>query len=558
MALNNVNIYCQGFSWVGLTNDPRYASFFSGITPNVISDKIDLINYITEDSEENINYDFDFIDEQLAPNKYQRKSSDFSCEIVTINPDINFIKYFRFFEDRTYIKFLIEIFYNNNLIFKGVVYPDGLNWSDPEDDNIHDPGRTLNIDVAGFEREFAEYFSSKKLPAGNDFSWDTLFTDNAETVKAKNFQMLLTEMFSGVAISMSLNLAEWMIAYDATFQYASFRGLYFPPVGYVQIQRDGSCDSCYDFLQKICNGMGWTFRFIYNNNIPSLKITDRSLSNSFPVLTVSAEKIIGINSVSADSYQAQHKYIIIAPCVDLTGGDSAFYSTSPNLYDNKQLKGDHDIIISKDNIFNLNSFHFSSVSVFGSAPLYRITRNTGISNFKYRDQTEFEKKYTNQTWNGSIYTFEFINIAKSDLLSLDCGHNTRDKRRVNFYNKNVSAFSDPFPTPDEHDLIFSGCFASALFKYQAIQNQIVKEAYTYYILSRSYVNSSTFLNNMRALFNTYTKMFIEISVKEVILEPIFFLSLIGHDISELNRTYLPLAVSVNLFNETTNLKLMSL
>jgi hypothetical protein len=557
-----LKILCQRYKWN--TTDIQEANFFSSVSKQSDSPEIDLVNYLTDDNEVTVNIEFEDIERDSGSLRYFHKSSDVELQLsdlVPVSPTETLKDFFMFFRDVRYVKWMVKIYYNNSLRYQGVIYPDDITADYENDINARN---IISLTVRGYEKEFYEYFSNKSLRNPSEIWWQNSFGLWDHSFRNKTpFSVFLEDQFSNTKVILNDALSPWEIARDASLQARDSNYL-FVPVGYSQIYQDDPSLSRFELFKRVCNAMGWIFYFTSQHNgttysPPRLVINDRS-DISGEILTFDWSSVIDYH-YSRETFDTRNLWISLAPHLDLHGGDHCFFGAFPDLQKNKAHKGAHDILIRAGGVYKqLNGYHFSGITFSNDEPKYTPQRINQWKTLRFKSDDDNSKYYEVYTWDTTPvddeYKVEKFSIQKKDVLYLDVGHNSRVRRRTDFFNQNEVDFTESLESVTNSMFVYSGLFANMLCQFDWFSIHQTK-AFSHIHSQKSYIDTGNWKNNMQALFYNYNRDYLEVTFKGIYNDPFLRLKFTGSKPPFppfFYNYWVVKSLSINYTNETTTFK----
>jgi hypothetical protein len=209
----------------------------------------------------------------------------------------------------------------SGVIWKGIVKQESISEllidADTTDEEL-----IVKLTIASYDSEFKEYYQNKKLNTvtGIQYNSDVLtlnpgvtyrywFGGNTiSTFRLENIQLyvLLMQIFPNVPLDMEYSLQSILVSRRGFLAQRNEQGnnnYVWIKLGFERIQ--DTSETCYGFLEKICNVMGWDF-YSYNGR---LRVENRCKQTT-------TTKVISANdfknlSIKKDKAEKTYKHLII-------------------------------------------------------------------------------------------------------------------------------------------------------------------------------------------------------------------------------------------------------
>ena len=522
----NLNIYCQGFQFD--TTDEDEANFFNSVSRSAVTDKIDLKDFLLiQDLKLKRNFNTTDTGYNGRNNLFFESSNiDFKLTDLEkghgLESTVTISSFFMLFDDTRFIKYKVQIYNSNVLVWQGIVYQEGIK----EDFTNDDGNKVLSVLCLGWESEFKEYFSNKPLPIWNDgwqpqwLSPEAFYYTAPGGVAGWQFQRgtKFIELLSNVInspLTIQSGISAWYISKNGWLHNkpSSEYFNWFVKSGYDRMWTE---ESVYGFMEKSCNAMGWQWFFgldITGNYNPIIK--KRGGADGLSTYSISYEDFIRWE-VTKHPKIITYDYVIILDG-NFVGGNQGF----PDGYSVPEVGADHRgermaVVSDKLGIDN-NTNHWNSITGTAGSGGYELNRSSGYVFSKYAGETD-------EDFNIIVYTEDGANKAhtlpKSKILFVNGGDS--GSFYTGCYMDSTSNFlweTGLVGTPmTDAMLLFKGCYGSMMFQqsgYNLINYQ-------------SYARTDEFKNNFRPFLNTRLNRSVTIRVKDLIIDPLQYVTVTGY------------------------------
>jgi len=553
MSADKIKIICERYFWYGIPeSEVHKANFFSTEPPPTLSVTADLTKFLVQDGFGKIKYEFDTTAQAGdGTNRLFFIASDLRLSFSNCAGDINGYSLARFFmlnADTTFIKFRVKIFYENKLVYMGIIDQDGIEI--PIGTNNESDIITCN--VIGYEKEFVDYYSKEYLKPNGLLTWgvhyampsvpfvtdedeEELVQPNTITLKNAIIQNMSSVSLKAEDIRLEESIKDYEVVQTPFFYRAgNSNELIWTKTSYerVENENDGR-ETRWDWLKRLCNGMGWVIFFFYEDGKFCMGIKNRS-SVSLPTANLDVRNFSEFK-VSKDKAQMTFDHTIIIDGT-LIGSDNVFSN-------NGHLKGEQLIIMSDLTNQNYNTSFISTV--FVGSTTYGLTFNSPYIHYYNEEGDNF--RYSIIT-SASDNTPEAITLAKSKILFVDAGDAGTEAQYVNINNRrNGRGFSIGETVTADNKLVFKGCYANMLLKRIGDRWQSYHE----------YVKTATFKNNFKQFRNSRQNKKFSGTYPGLVLNPFQQFKLLNDPnglISSID-TYSIQSLTLDLVDETTELEL---
>lgn len=458
----DLKILCQAYIWDSDV-ELKDCNFFSGVTGEILGDKIDLTEFISIDSKVSITREVDQaisdsgrpalyfvagdIELELLDNVYMKDKTSNEYEYLH-----NYFFYYTNSVALERVKFMADIYYKDILIAKGTIIKESLQlFYKPDDKN-----RTLTLTIILYEKEFKDYYSNVGL-----LDTGTLvFTETKPSGgKYLPLQNVLEALFPAVTVNIiEQSIKDWRVCQEGEMYIASTGStLYFNRNGYKQVYQ--SNENRFEFLSKLCMAMGWVFMLEPGEEDMQLVIMNRNtFDSSITNLQVSMDMVLQA-SVTKISDIETFEYIVINNGT-MIGGNNCF----PNGHSVQiNHRGERQIIITYWREINNYPYHFSSVAKSGSS--YSFSSSAGDKFIKYYGETaeDYIYDYYIYTSGSDNYKRQYA-LPKLKTLFINAGDNNASKRRIQLTDHGQADYYDGETPLDDYDLVYTGNYGEMLYQ----------------------------------------------------------------------------------------------
>ena len=545
----NIEIKCQGFEFD--TTDESEANFFSGVTQTAVTDEIDLKDFLLK-QDLKLKRNFNTTDTGYdGRNNLFFESSNIDLKLTDLE-STSMSTFFKLYDDTRFIKYKVQIYNSNALVWQGIVYQEGIKEEFTNDNN----NKVLSVLCLGWESEFKEYFSSKPLPA-LDFRWqgfiETYYTQAGGTAGWEMQKAIYWSYFMDVITNSDVivqgDLDTWRISYKGWLHNhpSSERFNWFVKSGYDRMWTE---ESVYGFIEKTCNAMGWTFFWSVGDvNTYNLIIKKRGNASGLSTYEIAYEDFIRWE-VTKHPNIVTYDYVVILDG-DFLGGNLGF----PEGYSIPEIGADHRgarlaIISDKLNIDN-NSNHWNSITGTAGGEDYTLNRSQGYAFSKYPGEYGDNINITIHTRGSTVAnsTLKVHSLPKSKILFIDGGDT--GKYYTGCYMNNTSSFAwetglDWLPMSHPM-LLFKGNYGSMMM--YSTGNTLTNW--------QSYSRTDEFKNNFRPFLNSRINRSVTIRVKDLITDPLQYITVTGYNEEPFSagNKWAIISMETDLLNDITELQL---
>ena len=546
----NLNIYCQGFQFD--TTDEDEANFFSSVSRSAVTDKIDLKDFLLiQDLKLKRNFNTTDTGYNGRNNLFFESSNiDFKLTDLEkghgLESTVTISSFFMLFDDTRFIKYKVQIYNSNVLVWQGIVYQEGIK----EDFTNDDGNKVLSVLCLGWESEFKEYFSNKPLPVWSSQTWLSPVpfyytapgsTAGWETQQGRNFFSIVNSLISDNA-TVQGDIVNWIVSKNGWLHNDSTYLNWFIKSGYDRMWTE---ESVYGFIEKMCNAMGWQWFFATKSTGEyALHIKKRGGAVGLSTYEIAYEDFIRWE-VTKHPRIVTYDYVIVLDGT-FVGGNNGF----PEGYSVPEVGEDHRyerMIIVSDKLGIENySNHWNSVTGTAGSGSYTLNRSSGYSFCKYAGETDDDFNIIIYTKNG---TAKNHSLPKSKILFVNGGDS--GQYYTGCYMDNTSNFlweTGLVGTPMAHEmLLFKGCYGSMMFQSSGTN-------LTNY---QSYARTTEFKNNFRPFLNTRLNRSVTIRVKDLITDPLQYVTVTGYNDEPFaaGNKWAIISMETDLLNDITELQL---
>lgn len=291
--------------------------------------------------------------------------------------------------------------------------------------------------------------------------------------------------------------------------------------------------SCFEFLEKLSNSMGWNYSFVQDKLI--IKNMD---SRDIPIEEISYNNFIKYN-VSKKSFRKLFKNVVIPDGAIICGSEVNPYDGLADKISGERI---HLLSINENEI---QTMWFVNAAGSGGVR-YSLWSDTGI--YFYKEVTtddDADKKITWQKLYADTvfsYTTEDTDIYLDDLLIIDGGVNS-NAYMVDCYNgdngENLTAHID-------YNMAYTGNLGNIII--QLDENNYLVETYL------SYCKRVQFRNNFSKYLKSSQNVVLKIEYSGLLTDPYKIFQIT--DNTELNGLWYLTKLKINLLENKTNLTLI--
>lgn len=437
-------------------------NYFSNAV-KVLEGELDLTEYVVKSESVKLESNRLRVEDKSNVRSVRRMSSNIELQISDIDHSMR--EFFEVFNDSTYLIYVVELRRrsDNVIEWKGVLKQDSIDEL-IDDAKANNEIEIIKLTIAGFDVEFKEYFSNKKLRDVNIF-WNSHTPGLTPGVVYKyflgggsyqfyNFESVqffwLCEQIFGVGVR---------VEYSFYNYYVSRRGFLVrrPEQGdnnfvYIKCGFDRIKDTeetCWGWLEKTCNAKGWDFYFwdgyLKIENRYKEGTTSRTLStNDFETYTIKKDKA-----------EKSYKDIIIP--------DGELIITGEGGSDRKKYEGARVRYISNNRRYT-DSNHFTSLKENNSTGTlwgHYYTRFYNSDADYYRLATVYYMIFTIFSDYKTLLNNGYLSISAGSTGNKMVAYN--EKGGFNYlYEHGVS---QPIGTEDD-EFAYSGNYGNCLFRVE--------------------------------------------------------------------------------------------
>jgi hypothetical protein len=522
-------------------------NFFSDVVPVEI-ETVDLYDYYKDETMSEVEYSFEDIAED---NTLYLRTSNLSFDCIN-NNQINetlLFDFFGVFELNKFLKWKFNYYEDDELLYSGIIYKDGVTVNSVEDD-------VLSIVIIGYEKEFKEYFNNKQIGSSSEFDQTsgvpTNPLPNLFPQKYYGMRSFLRNLFPNITFYGDTTLNHWLnyyyvaelaYTYSPNTNFLDYGNVMHIKTGYDCFYLDGINKMTY--WNSLILPMGWIWYFYLNE----LVVQERSATD-YAVLDIDCEDVEVSQSLKHNYNQFQVDNVIInnGQYFD-SGQDFSAITSCFCIFDNGRpitgsshnLSGQFSSVYSNNVTYSNRVRPFKSMSYIGTSTYLMDFRNHDFT----RDvsQDEFNKTFENTTMTGSGNSLDFstvrynYNVDKSIIINpyTNSRNNSagfdRNNARANdgAYYGNGNFYSGANqPITNSHGL-YNGHAANSIIKYDS---DIGK-----YVNYEMYTQTDRFEKNFKKFLKTNDELIIEIEVKQLITNPLQTIHLTNYQDANLEDKY---------------------
>ena len=548
-----MNLKVTKYQWAVGTADID-VNIFSPVAPTITANEVDLYDYYIKDTMGAISYSFEDIN---TDNTLYTTASNvtFDCINIIYNGTL-LTDYFGCFESDKYVKWKVDYYDDNNeLIYKGILYKDGINI-----DSISE--QILSFTVIGYEKEFRAYFDNVEIVAPTF----TNLGSGLNGLEIYSLPSVLKANFNNVTFEFERNLDSIVVDY----RMAGKPFTYFPTTDwqdYGQVLHIKTGYECYyndkinkfTFLNSLLLPMGWIWYF----KLGELIIQERA-NASYGITVVDFNEVKIDDSLEHNYNQFQLDNVIIEDGSYFDAGEdrtstlSAFcvFDASRSVSAaSHNLGGDTVYVYSNQNKYVNKTRPFRSLSIVDGGTY---TTTFFDHNFTHKSADSTEDYYAVEEISldtVSPYNFTFTKHSydkkKSLLLSPYVNsrensggfdRNNRNAETGGYYGKGNFLFAANQPLTNSMGC-YNGSVANAIFS-------TVNGVYQNY---EQYTQTERFRKNFKKFLKTNDEVILKVDLKTEITNPQQRIqitnypyadiagktfSIVGHDYNERNKTSL--------------------
>lgn len=521
-----MKLECIKYQWEIGTEDIDI-NFFSSVTPSVI-ETVDLYDYYKDETMSEVDYSFEDVADD---NTLYIKVSNLTFDCVNDN-QVNatlLYDFFGCFESNKYIKWKLNYYEGDELVYSGVMYKDGVNVNSLED-------AVLSIVVIGYEKEFKDFFSNVQLGSSSDFPTSNGNGSNElPDLFAQRYygaRTFFKQLFPNVTFGYEALLSHWLnyyyiaelaYTYSPNTNFDDYGNVVHIKTGYDCFYLDGI--NKMTFFNSMLLGYGWIW-FYY---LGKLIIQERAATD-YDILTIDCNEVEVSQSLTHNFNQFQVDNVIINngeyfdSGLDRTSTTSCFC-----IFDNARPvdASSHNLSGSSNAVYSVTSNYSNRVRPFKSIELSGT--NTYLMDFRYHNLTrhlssdEFSivNEKTTMSGGGNSLDFTMIkyNYNSKKSITINPYINSRDNS-AGFDRNNARAndgiyygngnFYDNGTVTNSQGL-YNGSPSNAVLFYDT-----VKEKYVNYEM---YAQTDKFKRNFKKFLKTNDEIIIQIEVKQLITNP---------------------------------------
>lgn len=530
-------------------------NFFTADNNNTLLQTIDLYDYLVKQSLSPIEISVETVDDNQKL-FYETSNVTLKCFNKIVNGNVTLANFFQLYNQDSYFKYLINIEYNNNIVYTGILYPENIKMLDREQEII-------DLSIVGLEKEFKEYYSNKYIPSlpANETALPTQFVLPGFNSSELGYHLRHTFFNSPYITNIKLiGIGLYYIIHQPYLYRPDNRFInneVFVKTGYKCYQRDEF--NLYEFFKSICLSMGWVWYFDNREMI----IRNRYDVNNFPVLEIDYnEKFekhdvenqfsdIGADNVMIDDGEFWSNGYLLTPTnghtlkeIDITGSrrivlsDKNVDTVTTNPF--RQLK-----FISTSYEINYSDF---KVYKFGEENLTNINLKEV---YCYPSSDPLNIIENNKSYNASM-TLKVNPIINSrnqagliNITQARTAPNGDNYGYGNYFTTNISLSDNTFA--------YRGNPGNCLVRYNT-ESTHLNENYQHYITTEA------FKNNFRPLLKSKLQLLLTIEYDGVLTNPSYIVKIKNYPYSNSvhDYTFSVQKIKYDLINKKTFLSIVKI
>jgi hypothetical protein len=530
-------------------------NFFTSASNNTLIQTIDLYDYIIKQSLSPIEISVETVDDNQKL-FYETSNVSLKCFNKIVNDNVSLSDFFQLYTQNSYFKYLINIEYDDRVVYTGILYPENIKMLDREQEII-------DLSIVGLEKEFKEYYSNKYIPSLPEFE-TALPTENfLPGFNSSELGYHLRNTFFTAPYITNIRLIGLGLYYIIHQPYL-FRpdnkfinDEVFVKTGYRCYQRDEY--NLYDFFKSICLSMGWVWYFDNREMI----IRNRYDVRNFPVLEIEYNdkfekhdvenqfSDVGGDNIMIDDGEFWSNGYLLSPTnghtlkeVDITGNrkivlsDKNVDTVTTNPF--RQLK-----FISTSYEINYSDF---KVYKFGEENITNINLKE-VYCYPASDPTDIIEK--NKSYNASM-TLRVNPIINSrnqaGMINI-----TQARTRPNGDNYGYGNYFTTVATLSDNTFAYRGNPGNCLVRYNT-ESTHLNENYQHYI------TTETFKNNFRPLLKSKLQLLLTIEYDGVLTSPSYIIKIKNYPYSNVvqDYTFSVQKIKYDLINKKTFLSIVKI
>ena len=444
-----------------------------------------------------LNYTFDNADDEKGINNLYFEDSDISFTCSGIKNNRYLKTFFGINEDTSYIGYMIKIYKNNTLKFKGIVNQESIE----EIFSASEDSEQIKFQSLGRLKEFKNFYSNKSITIPE------ALLNNKEILLID----LLKYLFDSSEVNFILepDIEEYWVTLDCKLEKldsvtTNFR---LRKCSFGTIALNG--ENCWCFLNKLCNDYGWVFYSDNENFYLQNRSTDVLISS-----TLDYNKFIEYTAI-------KEKYSFGFDCIVIPDGQ--FYGGNNSGFGDIRRASGFLIFTNK------------SGDTKNDIPFYQMTGSHGFGFVGGIWQKI--KKIDGTNWTYQIITDDSTNhygaleytLDSTKILFLD-GGNTSDHGWVfdtsNGVNRPQNGITDGEGGVREFDVFYTGNYGGCLFK---------KLSGNKWQMYYDYVKTEKFANNYLKYRQTNASNKIKVKYYGTDISPLTKFTIVNND--ELSGTW---------------------
>lgn len=551
-----MNIFCYKYQFQN-NIEIQEVNFFTEPVNYSLTRTLDLYEYLYENSLSPVEISVESIDDDKKL-FYETSNVNLKCFNDTLSNNYKLSDFFQLYNQEVFYKYLINIVYDDEIVYTGIIYPENIKMLDRETEII-------DISIVGIEKEFKEYYSNKYIPDLPTGENTIPFADNNHGFYTSNLDYHLRHTYFKADYLSNIRLigigGEYYIAHNPylfTPEPNFINSEVFCKTGYRCYQHDNF--NLYDFFKSICLSMGWVWYF--NNR--EMIIRNRYDVTHFPILEIDYDEKFNTHDVENQFSEIGGDNIMIddGEFWSLGGFGNLLSPYGTNVGREVDLKGNRKIVLSEKNVPTLTTNPFNKLVFitetyeinYSDFKSYVFTEEN-ISNvnlkevYCYPPATPTSIFENNKSYNASmtLRVNPIINSRGSaGMLDITLARTTGGDNygNGNFYTFNVQ--------PTDNAFAYTGNPGNCLLRFNYSTHKI--ENYQHYI------TTDTFKNNFKPLLKSKLQLLLTIEYDGIITNPSYIVKIKNYPYSNTlqNMMFSVQKVKFDLLNKKTILSVVKI
>lgn len=562
-----MRLVCEKWRWYDVSLGENIINFFSSSIRRLES-TIDLKDYLIKDTLSDVEYTFENINEVTNGLEIQMSNLSFQCKNEIFNGTA-LQDFFEVYNSTDKIKFKLY-YYNdaNDLLFSGIIYKDGAEFSERSND-------ILDIICVTEEKEFIEYYSNQELSMPvNPATWTTVGTLFGYSVAGILKRQRYIELGHLLRVNLNTVIAEYPANYyiaekpytfapfSASVTFAEMGDLFHVRSGYEQFRMDGV--KVYEFFNSLFQGKGWIWYFrhgqlyIKERGGLNLSTTTLNFQTDFKSHSVSCDldvKQVDSVTVFNGGYSDNNSNLSVLHVLQVGGGENRYY-----------LGGDiRHVVTSLESWTKTRPFVKLVYSSSGGNNTYRLYLSY-LDYSRYIADTDRDLIRYRVTNNSNQYLFDptdqkSINYSRQRSLTIEpivvsdnnsAGLDLNIVRSADPPHYGDGNYYKAGKTSTDSCLFSRSTPASAMVRYDSISGYM----YTHEIDCRG----QNFINNFKKFIRSANPVLFDVEIYGVMTDPFINITISNYNykIAVSNQTFSVQKLSFNDITKTTKLTLQML